>query len=125
MTNTLKVFRNGVYILITLFLLNGCSSPDGNNTKDEAVVAEPLHKVDTVVVKMMKFTPAELEVRVGDTILWINNDLVDHNVTSSRDKFFYSDTLKVGKSWKWVVTDSAAYYCSIHPSMIGKILIKK
>ena len=121
MRNTLKVFRISVYLLATLFLLNGCTSNDKNNTQESAKSA---HSLDTVMVQQMKFTPAELTVNKGDTIVWINNDLVDHNVTSLRDKFFYSDTLRVGASWKWVVTDSAAYYCSIHPTMLGKILLK-
>lgn len=121
MRSTIKVFRISMYLLVTLFLINGCTSNDTNSTKQSET---PAHSVDTVILQQMKFNPAELTVNKGDTIVWINNDLVDHNVTSLRDKFFYSDTLKVGSSWKWVVTDSAAYFCSIHPSMLGKILIK-
>ena len=120
MKNKLKIFRSALFFLVTLFLLNGCTSNDTNKKTN----AKPDHSVDTVIVNQMKFTPAELTVKVGDTIVWINNDLVDHNVTSLRDHFFYSDTLKVGRSWKWIVTDSASYLCSIHPSMTGKILIQ-
>ena len=124
MRNTLKVFRISVYFLVVLFFF-GCNSNDTNSTTAKQESEQPAHSVDTVILNQMKFTPAELTAKVGDTIVWINNDLVDHNVTSYRDKFFYSDTLKVGASWKWAVTDSAAYFCSIHPSMIGKILISK
>lgn len=121
MRNTLKVFRNSVYFLVTLFLLNGCSSPNGNKANDEG---NSMHSVDTVVIKQMQFNPAELNVKKGDTIIWINNDLVSHDVTSETPKKLYSDTLEVSKSWKWAVTDSVAYFCSIHPTMKGKILIK-
>jgi plastocyanin len=110
-----------VYLLATLFLINGCNSNDTNSNKESE---KPAHATDTVMLQQMKFTPGDLTAKVGDTIVWINNDLVDHNVTSLRANFFYSDTLKVGGSWKWVVTDSAAYMCSIHPSMLGKILLK-
>lgn len=120
MKNTIEVFKSSLFFLATLFLLNACTS--NNTNKQES--SNSAHSVDTVMVKQMKFIPAELTVKVGDTIVWMNDDLVDHNVTSLRDNFFYSDTLKVGSSWKWVVTDSAAYFCSIHPSMLGKILIK-
>ncbi|MEO6814623.1 MAG: plastocyanin/azurin family copper-binding protein [Ginsengibacter sp.] len=124
MRNTIKVFRNSVYFLVTLFLLNGCSSPEGNKTKNETVKEKPLHSTDTVVIKQMQFTPAQLNVKKGDTVVWINNDLVAHDVTSAKNKKLYSDTINVGKSWKWAVTDSVGYFCSIHPSMKGEILVK-
>lgn len=120
MRNTLKAFRISTYFMVTLFLF-GCASNDTNNKQESE---QPAHTTDTVMVQQMKFTPAELTVNKGDTIVWINNGLVDHNVTSYRDNFFYSDTLKVGASWKWVVTDSASYFCTIHPTMTGKILLK-
>jgi plastocyanin len=120
MINTLKVLKNSTYILCGLFFLNSCSSPEGNETANE----KSAHTTDTVVIKQMQFTPAELSVQKGDTIVWINNDLVAHDITEEKNKAFYSDTLEVGKSWKWVVTDSAAYMCSIHPSMKGKIVLK-
>ena len=123
MRNTPKVFRSSIYLIFTLFCLNGCTSPGTNDVKnDQNEKNSP--KVDTVLIKEMKFNPAELHVKLGDTVVWMNDDLVDHNVTSYRDKILFSDTLKVGNSWKWVVTDSAAYYCSIHPTMTGKILIQ-
>ncbi|MFS8082015.1 MAG: plastocyanin/azurin family copper-binding protein, partial [Ginsengibacter sp.] len=80
--------------------------------------------VDTVILKQMQFNPAILNVSKGDTVVWINQDLVDHDITSDSNKLFYSDTLKVGKSWKYAVTDSASYHCSIHPSMKGQIVLK-
>lgn len=124
MSNTIKVFRNSVCSLCALFFLNSCSSPEGNTPKSETAKENSVHSVDTVVIKQMQFTPAELIVKKGDTVVWINKDLVDHNITEEKNKAFYSDTLAVGKSWKWAVTGNADYFCSIHPAMKGKILLK-
>lgn len=124
MRNSLKVFRNSVVFLCTLFLLNGCSSPDNNKAKDETAKEKTSQTTDTVVLKQMQFIPAILNVKIGDTVVWINKDLVDHDITSDKDKAFYSDTLHVGKIWKMVVKDSAAYHCSIHPTMKGEIVVK-
>lgn len=124
MNQSLKLFRNSVCFLCTLFLLNSCTSPTGEPAKKETVKEAPAFSTDTVILKQMQFNPPVLTVKKGDTIIWINNDLVDHDVTSDKSNKFYSDTLRVGKSWKWAVTDSASYHCSIHPTMIGKILIK-
>lgn len=78
---------------------------------------------DTVVINLMQFTPAKLNVEIGDTVTWINKDLVDHNVKDTISNLFYSDTLKTGKSFRWVVTGSANYICTIHPTMNGEIVI--
>lgn len=120
MSNPLKVLINSTYFLYVLFILYSCSSPDGSETAH----TKPAHATDTIVIKQMQFHPAEIQVNPGDTIVWINNGLVAHDITEEKNKVFYSDTLEVGKSWKWVVTDSANYLCSIHPTMKGKILIK-
>lgn len=78
---------------------------------------------DTVVIKLMQFSPAKLNVRLGDTITWINEDLVDHNVKDTLNNLFYSDTLKNGQSFRWVVEAKANYICTIHPTMGGEIEI--
>ncbi|HEY5371998.1 MAG TPA: plastocyanin/azurin family copper-binding protein [Hanamia sp.] len=86
---------------------------------------ENIHKVDTVTINLMKFNPEVLDVTKGDTVIWINKGLVAHTVKSYQPDKFYSDTLQPGQMWKWVMTDSAAYYCTIHPvTMIGKLLLK-
>lgn len=124
MKSLLKVFRNSMFFLCMLFLLNGCSSNENNKNKTEVVTQKPLHTVDTIFIKQMQFNPAILNVKMGDTVLWVNNGLVSHDITSDKANSFYSDTLHVGQSWKMPVKDSAAYHCSIHPTMLGKIVIK-
>jgi plastocyanin len=124
MRNSLKVFRNSVIFLCTLFLLNGCSSPDTNKSKNESAEQKTSTTSDTVVLQQMQFIPVVVNAKIGDTIVWINKDLVDHDITADSGKAFYSDTLHVGKIWKMAVTDSASYHCSIHPTMKGKIVIK-
>lgn len=78
---------------------------------------------DTVIINEMKFSPADLKVDIGDTITWINKDLVDHNVKDTINNLFYSDTLRNGQTYSWVVTGGANYICTIHPTMTGKIVI--
>lgn len=80
---------------------------------------------DTVIIESMKFSPAELTVGEGDTITWINKDLVDHNVKDTLKNLFYSDTLKNSHSFRWVVTGKAKYICTIHPTMSGEIILAK
>ncbi|HEY1025588.1 MAG TPA: plastocyanin/azurin family copper-binding protein [Sphingobacteriaceae bacterium] len=80
-------------------------------------------KVHTVEIKGMKFLPAEVRVKKGDIVLWINKDMVVHNVTEEKSRAWTSQAIPAGKSWKMVVKQSDAYFCTLHPVMKGKIRI--
>ena len=82
-------------------------------------------KTHTVEIVQMKFKPAEILANKGDKIVFINRDMVAHNVTETSGKSWKSPDLATGKSWSMTVTKSAAYYCSLHPVMKGKITVKK
>lgn len=110
--------------LFPMLFLFSCSSPNKKSTANQTEMKENIHKVDTVTIKMMKFNPEVLGVNKSDTVIWINKGLVAHTVKSYQEDKFYSDTLNPGKTWKWVVKDSAAYYCTIHPTMQGKLVLK-
>jgi plastocyanin len=71
----------------------------------------------------MKFEPAVVTVKKGDTVTWINNDLVDHDITEERSKLWRSSTLKPGQRYSRVVKTGADYFCSIHVVMKGKLKV--
>lgn len=79
----------------------------------------------TVSIEMMQFEPDTLTVQPGDTIQWINKDIVSHDVSHFPDRNWHSDTLNKDATFIKVATDSFSYFCSIHPTMRGKILIEK
>lgn len=81
-------------------------------------------KVITVEIKDMKFSPDTITVNKGDTVLWINRDMVAHDATEVPSKAWTSGPINPGGSWKMVVTGSADYYCSIHVVMKAKIQVK-
>lgn len=80
---------------------------------------------DTVIISGMKFNPEVLVVNKNDTIVWINDGLVSHNVAADSGMQWKSDTIPAGSSWKRVVDEDLNYFCSIHPTMKGKIVINK
>jgi plastocyanin len=79
----------------------------------------------TVVISGMQFHPDSLNVAKGDTVKWINKDIVTHNVTEYPGKKWTSGPITPGASWKKVITHGFNYFCSIHPNMKGKITVKK
>jgi plastocyanin len=115
MTNTYKVLKNSSCLFCSIFLFIGCTS----STSEKKI-----HKTYTVEIAQMQFQPASLTVQKGDTVVWINHDIVTHDVTEEAGKFWTSGPLDPGKSWSMVVTKSADYYCTIHVVMKGKLVVQ-
>jgi putative membrane protein len=78
----------------------------------------------TVVVDSSRFSPAELTVNVGDSIVWVNKDIVAHTATSVKPGFD-SKMIQPGASWRFTSTTRGVfeYSCSYHP-MNGILRVK-
>lgn len=81
-----------------------------------AATAAP--RVHTVLIEGMRFLPEGLTVAPGDTVVWVNRDMVPHTATSASGRF---DSLEIapGKSWTFTVraTGEFDYLCTYHPLM--------
>ncbi len=77
-----------------------------------------------VTIDQYNFTPAELEVKAGTTVTWINHDGEGHDVTEDK-KAFRSTVLDTGDQWtrRFDQPGTIDYYCSLHPHMTGKIRV--
>ena len=82
-------------------------------------------KTHTVLMEGNKFVPATLTVKSGDTIVWVNKDVVAHTATSAAAKFD-SQLIDAGESWKYTVRKKGdfAYLCTFHPMMTGVLRVK-
>jgi len=104
-------------VAITLFA--ACTSET-----DDTKSAEPQAVTDTVIIDGMQFTPQTMTVHQGDTIVWINNDLVAHNITNDANREQASGDLQTGDSWRLVPEHSFSYLCTIHPTMTGSVTVQ-
>jgi plastocyanin len=79
-----------------------------------------------VVIDNFGFSPKTFTVPVGVTVTWTNHDNVPHVVTSADDQFKKSPVLKAGQSFSntFATSGTHSYFCSIHPRMTGKIIVK-
>ena len=89
------------------------------------VVALPARAADTAVtIKGMKFTPADLAVKVGDSVTFTNMDGAQHTATADGKSF---DTGKLTKGNGGTITFATAgdfpYHCAIHLGMKGVIRV--
>jgi len=103
---------------------NSCSSPDEKKTTEPASTpAELAHKIYVVEIRQMKFKPEVVTVKKGDKIVFVNHDLVNHDVTEE-GKTWSSSTLEPEKDWTLIATASQNYFCSLHVVMKGKIIVE-
>jgi plastocyanin len=82
-------------------------------------------KTHTVTMEGMRFQPERLTVARGDTIVWVNKDLVPHTATSKAGGFD-SQIILAEKSWKFTPRKKGefAYLCTYHPEMKGMLHVK-
>ena len=71
------------------------------------------------------YNPNRIEINVGDTVTWINNDSSPHTVTSSNDSAFDSDVLMRGETFSFTFDKEGEYpyFCTLHPSMVGTVIV--
>lgn len=72
------------------------------------------------------FTPATVEVPVGATVTWVNDDTVDHWVLSRGSDDIDSATLRPGSSYADTFTEAGTYdyFCNIHNVMTGTVVVR-
>ncbi len=78
----------------------------------------------TVKILHMKFIPANLAVKTGDTVVWENKDFFPHDVTDEKNKAWSSGPFGQNESWSKVITQDEQYFCSLHKVMKGTITIE-
>ena len=66
----------------------------GTSTQSEAQESDDIVSVG---IKDIKFVPAEITAKVGQTIMWTNHEPVPHNVTAEQGADFRSDNAHRGR----------------------------
>lgn len=89
-----------------------------------AVAAAPA-KVQRVTINNFAFAPQVIVVAPGTTVTWTNADDDPHTVVAT-DKSFHSAAMDTDDSYSFTFTRPGeyAYFCSLHPHMTGKVVVK-
>ena len=71
------------------------------------------------------FSPVPITVAAGTTVTWKNADDIPHTVRST-DGSFHSKPLDTDDSYSFTFAKPGvySYFCSIHPKMVGKVIVK-
>ena len=90
----------------------------------EAVVAAAASPT-TVTIDNFAFAPATLTVTAGTTVTWKNEDDSPHRI-GDKNGTFKSAALDTDDSFSHTFATPGVYpyICTIHPYMVGKIIVK-
>jgi len=88
-----------------------------------AVAEDPVPTV--VVAKDFMFSPMTLTVKAGSKVTWTNMDDEPHTVVSDT-ALFRSGAMDTNESFSFKFDQPGTYHftCSIHPRMIGTIVVR-
>ena len=89
-----------------------------------AAMAVPAHAATIqIVIENLVYTPPEVSAKVGDTIEWVNKDVLLHSATARNGDFDVN--LPPKKTVTSVVNKAGTidYYCRYHPNMKGVLKI--
>ena len=85
--------------------------------------AAPAHHEYAIAIAGMHFAASPTGLKVGDTILWVNRDIVPHTATA-RDRSF-DVTVQPRQSARVTLgrAGTFAFYCRFHPAMQGVLRV--
>ena len=129
------LFGSLPYALVSAQQTNSSSMTSTNSTGGNSVSIVP--NASTMADKA--FAPNPLNAKVGDTVTWTNKDTTFHTVTSgtgpsdtTHGKAFDSGLsgptalTTQGKTFshKFMTAGEFPYFCQLHPTMVGKVVVK-
>ena len=126
MKRILRVALASVAVALVLVAVAGCGnsgnsgSTDGTGTSTGG--ATPTGT--SVTIKDFAFSPASVDVKVGESVTWKNEDSATHNVEG--DGGISSGDLANGQTYTktFDTAGTYAYKCAIHPNMTGTVVVK-
>ena len=85
----------------------------------------PSTPVSNINIKGGKYRPKNVEIKVGTTLTWTNNDTVQESVTSDAPGLFDSGLLAPGATWKYTFDKAGVfpYHSTGKEGMYGSVTV--
>jgi plastocyanin len=123
-------------LMLAVFALAaaGCGSSSDNTSSTPSTPAAPATSTAnstsssgggntvTIDMKNIQFNPTSQTVKVGQTVKWVNQDDVAHNVEGGP---LHSKTFGNGGSYTFTPkkAETISYVCTIHPNMKATLTV--
>lgn len=84
----------------------------------------------SVDIKLFQFKPNQLEIKKGDTVIWMNGDAIEHSVTAGKPgkptEAFDSGFFTKGGTFshRFDAAGSFTYFCKRHPNMQATVKVQ-
>jgi plastocyanin len=77
-----------------------------------------------IMIDNFVFNPAELKVKTGTKVTWKNEDDIPHTVMA-KGGVFRSKPLDTGGEFSFVFAKAGKidYFCTLHPHMVGSVIV--
>lgn len=120
-----------IFTIMNVLFLTGtaCFIDFVTKIQAESVNPENVQEQVNIDIKLFQYKPGDLEVQIGSTVTWTNNDAIEHSVTHGTPEEigneFDSDFFTKDQSYskKFDKEGKYPYYCKRHPSMKGNIKV--
>jgi plastocyanin len=101
------------------------SSISTNTTSGGATTTGGGGSTVQVVMLNRSYDPGTVTVKVGDTVTWLNQDPLQHDVIAENGEF-KSELFDEGETFTFTFTAAGTYpyFCSIHAGMEGTVIVE-
>jgi plastocyanin len=117
---------------VLLLMSFGCGGSTSSPTSPTLPSLPPLTSgpsvsivVGATVLTTTAYAPNPVNVAVGTSVTWINNDTTTHTSTSDGGTWD-SGPLAPGRTFRRTFTSvgTFTYHCSLHPGMVGTVTVQ-
>lgn len=121
----LPQFNNGMNYYPNTNTNQSSNNPPVNNPSNQPSGTGTTTTPQTynITIKNFAFDPATLNIKVGDTVTWINQDIAPHRPNGT---IFHSNVINPGQSFSFTFNAAGTYdyICLIHTYMKGRIIVQ-
>jgi plastocyanin len=111
---------------IALFALGAMAATSCGTDSTSSSGENPPAVAATIHIADGKFEPRTIDIAVGGSVTWINDDVASHNVKFLEPSTFNSGIIKPAATWTQTFTSAGTYdyYCDFHNSMKGSVVVR-
>lgn len=112
-----------VLVLVVVGALVGCGGSTGRAGPPSLAPTSTASAPQTVEIRNYSYTPQNITVSVGTTVIWVQDDSTIHTVTDAG--VFDSGPLSRGQRYSHTFRTSGTYTyrCTVHPAMTGTVTV--
>ncbi len=123
-TNQENTSNSDINTNVSKTILSTSTQPKSKSLNPVSKPSVPIESVG-ISIKDFAFNPGTLKITTGTKVIWTNDDIFPHTITSDSGNLLNSSTLSPGQKFSFTFTNigKTSYHCSIHPMMKGEIVV--